>query len=108
MHTFYTIESIFSFTIDNTWTLDSTKNEKASISLKSKVSPAKKEFEINGVKLKHNVAGSQEGTYIFDLKNKHLLSSTVTQTLAGAMKLNRMNVPINIQSKIIQTISRQK
>ena len=99
------IESVFSFKVDNLWTLKKVDDNKAEVQLQSTVTPAKKEFELNGIKLKHNVSGDQEGKFIFSVNGKHLASSLVTQTLSGAMKMDRMNIPINIKSKITQTLT---
>ena len=101
------LESMFSFKIENKWTLVKNEDNKAEIKLESDVTPAKKEFDLNGIKLTHNVSGTQEGSYTFDTENRHLRSSVTTQTLSGAMKMNRVNIPINIKSKITQTLSRQ-
>ena len=100
------LKSLYSFKVSNDWTLKEVDSSIAKISLNSKVKPASTDVVINGMKLTHNISGTQSGNVTFDLENKILKESIVEQSLSGALKVNRLSIPINIKSKIEQTVKK--
>ncbi|MEM6803944.1 MAG: DUF6263 family protein [Bacteroidota bacterium] len=100
----------FEMEISNTFTLDQVKDGKAYISVSSVLNTNKdKEIEMQGMKMKYDLLGTQKGTFIVDVESGWVLESDIDQDIDGNMSLespqipNPMDVPMAIESKV-QTI----
>lgn len=58
------------------------------------------ETEVNGMKVKQSLNGTQKGETIMDRHTGWVVSSQITQTLEGKMEISGMNIPISATSII--------
>lgn len=101
--------------LDNTWKLNSVKKGQAFVSINTVITAnsAAEPMEIQGMTMKYELKGSQEGELIIDIETGLTKSSIMNQKLSGKMLMSggmlpeAMEVPIQIETKASVTMEKK-
>jgi molybdopterin-binding protein len=96
-----TTSSNITMNIDMNMTVKSIDDNTVTLDIEGTVvTPEKYETEINGMKAKVTIKGSQKGWVKIDKNTGWIVSSKITQDTAGDMEVMEMNIPMSIKSTI--------
>ncbi|MCM8538199.1 MAG: DUF6263 family protein [Lentisphaeraceae bacterium] len=102
----HVVKTLYPITVKSNWLLE--KFEKGGATLKvdaTLTSDAK--FKMGAIECKANLAGTQKGHMTIDLKSGFCRESKLVQDIKGNLDMMQMQVPITIESVIIQRTTKK-
>jgi hypothetical protein len=92
--------------MENTYTLKSVENGKATLAVTSDLNLPKTEMGVDSAKTQMELAGKQDGTIELDIATGQVISSKTISDIKG--KMTMQNVPENINIKSTITVSSKR